>query len=631
LPNYYFLMDASRLMESGRDSKAQIRRIDAVKGSLWQPPRLIRGDKFEQNQEIERELSWSELFFDLIFVSCIAKLGDEWRGGEFSTFEYGVYFFIVWGFWLQSCHYATRFYSDDLSNKAYFLLYQAGIIGMAINIEGGIKGDNTVRFCAFAAYINCLEVMMQMRVYLYFNGEAGHSARAAYWGKYHGFHALAKAVIWIATMFISPQRRLTMFIVSVALNYLRTYHVVIYFLLPSWRRIFQIPYLPMHIEHFSERLGGLVIIFLGECIDVIAKSPASASVSLYFYVFGCFFIIYTLKLLYFDVNIVEVHHHALRVRWWRGLIFVLSHPFLGLFIVLAGDASAAVVYEKAGQKEENDKLTAEQWFNRVVFYTGLAVIMCAIIQFCHKHIYKVQYKQVFRVLELVQVISQLTLGLAITGMSFVPELSNIDGRMYIMLGVMILLVILNYIDEVLENQYGEEVTTGMESRVTDAFDIEQVLKCLNSVIADSESFEAHAESTKYLVVQTKQGDPDSKLVRVVKGENGKWFNDGAYNKGYKHFMKLRGISLREFEEPDPAGYERYEQVLEILANNGIKASARLKRDLFAVSRMCEKTALAAAKSRKRWSPVFKESKDEKSQLLQDRASSDEWPLKTSID
>lgn len=49
---------------------------------IWPSPVLMRtGDLDEYNYEHERDTTWSELFFDLIFVVALARLGDLARCG----------------------------------------------------------------------------------------------------------------------------------------------------------------------------------------------------------------------------------------------------------------------------------------------------------------------------------------------------------------------------------------------------------------------------------------------------------------------------------------------------------------------------------------------------------------------
>ena len=44
---------------------------------FWQPPQLVRGiDANNMDYEKERDMAWTELFFDLVFVTSVTKVGD---------------------------------------------------------------------------------------------------------------------------------------------------------------------------------------------------------------------------------------------------------------------------------------------------------------------------------------------------------------------------------------------------------------------------------------------------------------------------------------------------------------------------------------------------------------------------
>ena len=45
---------------------------------LWQKPRLIRGMEVNNlSYEKERDMVWTELFFDLVFVTSVTRLGES--------------------------------------------------------------------------------------------------------------------------------------------------------------------------------------------------------------------------------------------------------------------------------------------------------------------------------------------------------------------------------------------------------------------------------------------------------------------------------------------------------------------------------------------------------------------------
>jgi len=584
-----------------------LRRIDAVKGSLWKPPRLIRGEVVYANTEIERELSWSELFFDLIFVTAISRLGDEWRAAEISMSEYAAYFFVVWKFWGASCDYSTRFYTDDVSNKLFFFLFQFGVVGLAVNLRGGFRGGNFPYFAGFAAYIYLLNAIANARVYFHFRKVGKH--KAAGWGKWNLILDCLRMAWWLCSVLLPVSLVPFVFVGAIVLGFLHEINVVMRRLSFGRMGIYPLTYVPLHIEHFTERLGGLVIIFLGECINGIAMAvPKVQGFRLYAFLFGAFWIVYAIKLIYFDVNIVETHQHAMRVKWSRGIFFWICHPLLGLSIALFGESMAEVAL-RLGKGEDEADIQTEVFAQYLGAFVGAALIFATGIQMSHKIIYKEEYRRVFETLECVQFTVQLISGAAIAIWNlFFPTKLSIGGRVSILGVLLLLLVLLNFADEFLETEWaGEEVSTGLEAFICDVGNLSESVKILDS-LNGSEHFEAVAQTVRFFVVlQGKQklapglsdderwrekDSADEKAFKVCRGVDGRWRNVGVYTKP-ERIPGLKSIPIRDFHEPTEGGDERYQLVLELLYQHGIKTTPRLKRDLLQIARLrstaCKRT------------------------------------------
>ena len=91
---------------------------------LCPAPRLLRpGDFNNMSYESERDITWSELYFDLIFVVALARLGDGLRDKlddndcVAGVLDYLAYAFHVYRLWVILTLYSTRYGADDLWNK----------------------------------------------------------------------------------------------------------------------------------------------------------------------------------------------------------------------------------------------------------------------------------------------------------------------------------------------------------------------------------------------------------------------------------------------------------------------------------------------------------------------------------
>lgn len=111
--------------------------------TIWEPPRL-RSDEGESS---ERRATWLELFFDLVFVVAIAELA-RYLSHHLSLsglLEFTILFVPVWWCWIGATFYATRFDTDDLSDRLITFVQMAIIAIMAANIPDGL-GSSSVGY-----------------------------------------------------------------------------------------------------------------------------------------------------------------------------------------------------------------------------------------------------------------------------------------------------------------------------------------------------------------------------------------------------------------------------------------------------------------------------------------------------
>lgn len=172
-------------------------------GGLWQTPRLMVDE--DETEEEERQMTMTELFFDLVFVTAVARLGEDMKALEINLMEYIVYFLVVWTMWTTSTQYATRFHSDDMSHKVFFALYMIGLVGLAMHIQGGLHGsehhDNAVGFALSAAFIRFLTGCYGLRIGYYL------PEKALGYGVWTGFVQFSAVFIWLSTLVLDEQYR----------------------------------------------------------------------------------------------------------------------------------------------------------------------------------------------------------------------------------------------------------------------------------------------------------------------------------------------------------------------------------------------------------------------------------------
>lgn len=583
--------------------KTILTRKDAVHGSLWKPPQLIRGENVDENQDLEREGSWSELFFDLIFVTAISRLGELYREGSLPGREYILLFTIVWVYWWQSSEFMNRFHSDDLSSKLYLLLFQGSLVGIALNVEGAIDGDNSHAFVCFAAMINLIHLLTYLRIYIYFRGlgaedtSGGQERKVVGFARQHVYMNLVFLAVWAAAYTVPTDYRYAVMWLFPASHFFTFVHAFLFVYSLNRGYTFCLPlarvWMPVHIDHWVERTGGLMIIFMGECVDGIAKAIDVKSWEAYLSVGCCFVIIFCIKLLFFDTNIIETDNHAFRVKWWKGIIYQNLFCVQGLCVVLLGDSLAeltTIVAEASGPEGSFDDPELRErehiWFSRACWCMGGSFMLIQWTNFTHEIMYKQRYKARFLYIERLEFALECLAALIIFCVGFTRPGGHILWKMSGLAAASVGLVAIGYIDEIIANTIGEDVTAGPEMLIDDIDNLDDAIDLANSLERSSESFTELSESVRYLVLVDKTADGKSRPMKIAPMELGidgafRWECVGAY---VRETSGLKRVQLREYMEPE-ASNARYELVIKALSDNGMSAGPALKRDLIRVCSM----------------------------------------------
>jgi len=107
------------------------------KGGLCKPVEL--------NTSKVRKATWTELFYDLVYVTVVARLGETLRGEHGPPLplqDYALYIITLWVFWKTTNEYATLFMNDDLYHKLLFAVYMLALVTVGMHIEGGPESHN---------------------------------------------------------------------------------------------------------------------------------------------------------------------------------------------------------------------------------------------------------------------------------------------------------------------------------------------------------------------------------------------------------------------------------------------------------------------------------------------------------
>jgi low temperature requirement protein LtrA len=216
--------------------------VQTVKVSALRPPRLRTIETTE-----ERKVTWTELFYDLVFVVAVAGLGARllddptFRGAAVFT---GL-FVPLWWAWAGFTFYADRYDTDDLGQRTLAVAQMVAIALMAASISG----EETDSLTAFAlAYVAARSILIVM--YLRARRHVPETRKLV--GGYVRGMSVAVA-LWLVSVFVPEPYRYILWAVGLLIDFYTPYRL---------RRIQA--KVPLDVAHLPERFGLFTILVLGE-------------------------------------------------------------------------------------------------------------------------------------------------------------------------------------------------------------------------------------------------------------------------------------------------------------------------------------------------------------------------------
>lgn len=213
-----------------------------MKVSALRPPQLRTTET-----EGERKVTWTELFYDLVFVVAVAGLGARLlddptiKGAAVFT---GL-FVPLWWAWAGFTFYADRYDTDDLGQRILAVAQMATIALMAASISG----DETDSLVAFAlAYVGARMILIVM----YLRARRHVPETRDLVGGYVQGMTIA-VVFWLVSVFVPEPYRYILWAIGLAIDFYTPFRL---------RRIQA--KVPLDVAHLPERFGLFTILVLGE-------------------------------------------------------------------------------------------------------------------------------------------------------------------------------------------------------------------------------------------------------------------------------------------------------------------------------------------------------------------------------
>ncbi|MBN1883331.1 MAG: low temperature requirement protein A [Deltaproteobacteria bacterium] len=131
---------------------------------FWQRPAL----RTDEDEGIDRAVTWLELFYDLVFVVVIAGLAHELSiHPEFSQLPVFLFSMLpVWLIWNGFTYYAERFETEGFENRLVTFVMIAGVAGLAVFSHDSL-GENYQGFAGTYLMVRGFIIFLWIRAGLH--------------------------------------------------------------------------------------------------------------------------------------------------------------------------------------------------------------------------------------------------------------------------------------------------------------------------------------------------------------------------------------------------------------------------------------------------------------------------------
>ena len=298
----------------------------------WQVPRYLA------DRPQHRQVTFLELFYDLVYVVIIAELTHSVAahvdGRHLAQFAF--LFFIVWWAWLNGTSYHEVHGNDDIRTRIFTFLQMFTVAAMAIFAHDAF-GETAVGFAISYAAFQLILAYLWWRTGVY---DEKHRPLS----QPYAVAFLLNAVLFFASAFVSPGVRLVMWIIG----------VLIALLLPfiTFGRGVNNPEVQAQIDlslaptdSMVERFGLFTIIVLGEVIVGVVQGVAGLPVlTLEVGIIGGAGMLVAVGLWWLYFDFVSHRHPSYRAV----MIWLYAHLPLTAGIALSGAAVLNAI-ERAGE------------------------------------------------------------------------------------------------------------------------------------------------------------------------------------------------------------------------------------------------------------------------------------------
>jgi low temperature requirement protein LtrA len=346
-----------------------------------------------ENKHSSSQVSWSELFYDLIFVAALNNLADYLKhtvdeGGSHVGEGLGLtvlYWILFMQTWTTSMFYWTRFENHDAFSNVLFFFYNSGIIGMATNMIDGLddRRSFSIGYC----------VSRSAAALLYFQVSLVNEARL--FGQIALIGHIVTCAVALISAFTSNQVTLFLWALQPFLEFgwvSATYKV-------------KNASIPVNIEHICERAGLLTLLVHGESVIALITGTNIKSSSTFVVIFIGFLLVFVLRMLYSSTHPTLPEEHALRRTRLTGNVFFYMHFPLGAALLGIGTAVKLLRIEAESFDHPADYLHT----SLLCYSLGVFFICLNIMRLAHHYKHRSPVIWAFRIIVIVLTFAYPTL------------------------------------------------------------------------------------------------------------------------------------------------------------------------------------------------------------------------------
>jgi inward rectifier potassium channel len=265
-----------------------------------------------------KRAAWLELFYDVIFAASFVQLGTGLA--EDPTFKSVLTFIIVfaslWFTWLGYTIFSNRFNVDDFLHRIMVFAQIVAIAGMSIFAPQIIR-EQPMTFCLFYSASQLIVALLYFRSYKQTNENQEFS-------RYWGLVFFSGAVIWFTSAFLPEPWAYALWILSIVAYLIAPLTSKSKSMTERW---------PLDVAHFSERVGLLTLIVMGESfIKIMANlTHASSDGRIFAQAVFILLLMFTLWWIYFD----DIAGSVIRRTKYSINLWLFGHlPLQGAIVAL---------------------------------------------------------------------------------------------------------------------------------------------------------------------------------------------------------------------------------------------------------------------------------------------------------